>query len=176
MGQGDPPVVRVLTGRTVQFCSRTVQKPEPLLLGGTNPAPYPSTHGFHRVWQDLSGQISSSEFRVFLFMVAFRYPTVNCILFTMVLQCHCLMYWQPFYSKRVERHSLPHPHNEHQWGVNNWWSCILGNLSGTWSHISINKWLAGCISKYASDTPAIASWTVTTYFIYKGVTKYSQVF
>jgi len=69
-----------------------------------------------------------------------------------------------------------HPENERQSSVNNRWSCILGILSGTWSHISINKWLAAFMSKWANDIPAIASWTVTTYFIYKGATECSQAF
>jgi len=68
-----------------------------------------------------------------------QYPTVNCILFTMVLHYHFVMYWQPLYSKQLERRSLPHPENERQSSIINWWSCIVGNLSGAWSHVSINK-------------------------------------
>jgi len=130
-GQGNMPVAWVWTGRTVRFGSSTIQKPDPQLLGSPIPAPYLSTCRFRRVWLDMLGPISGSAFRVFLFMVAFRYPTVNCKILTLVLHCHFLMYWQPLYSKQVERHSLPHPENERQWSVNNWWSCILGNLSGT---------------------------------------------
>jgi len=110
-GPGNPPAFRVWTGKTVWFGSRTVQKPNRLLLGGPNPALYPSTGGFCRVWLDPSGPISGSVFRGFLFMVAFRYPTVNCKILTMVLHGHFLMYWQPLYSKQVERRSLPHPEN-----------------------------------------------------------------
>jgi len=40
-GPGNPPAVRIWTGKTVWFASRTVQKPDPLLLGGPNPDPYP---------------------------------------------------------------------------------------------------------------------------------------
>jgi hypothetical protein len=76
-GPGNPPAVRVRTGKTVRFGSRTVQKPDPQRLGGPNPDPYLSTRGFCRVWLDPSVPISGSVFRVFLFMVAFRYPTVN---------------------------------------------------------------------------------------------------
>jgi hypothetical protein len=43
---GNPPVVRVWTGKTVRFSSRPVQKPETELLGGPNPHPYRSTRGF----------------------------------------------------------------------------------------------------------------------------------
>ena len=76
-GPGNPPAVRVLAGKTVRFGSRTVQKPDPQCLGRPNPDLNPSTWGFCRVWLDGSVPISGSVFRVFLFMVAFRYPTVN---------------------------------------------------------------------------------------------------
>jgi len=171
-GPGNQPAVQFWTGKTVRFSSRTIQKPDPLLLGSPNPAPYPSTRRFRLVWLDSWGPISGSAFRVFLFIVVFSYPTVNCKILTMVLHCHFLMYWHPLYSKQVERHSLPHPENERQSSVNNWRSCIFGNLSGAWSHVSINKWLAAFMSKWENDIPAIASWTVTTYYIYKGATKW----
>ena len=166
----------VRKGKTVRFRSSTVQKPDPLLHCGPHPALYRSFRRFCRVWLDQSGRISSSAFRVYLCMVAFWYPTVNCKLLTMVLHCHFLMYWQPLYSEQVERRSLPHPENERQSSVNNLWSCILGNLCGAWSHASINKWLAAIMSKSPDGIPAIASWTVTTYFIYKGATKCSRAF
>jgi len=176
MGPGNPPAVRVWTGKTVRFGPRTVQKPDSQLFGGPNPAPYPSTPGYRRVWLYQSGSISGSAFQVFLFLVRFRYPTVNCKILTMVLHCHFLMYWKPLYSKQVERRSLPHPENERQSSVNIWRSCILGNLSRAGSHVSINKWLAAFMSKWANDIPAIASWTVTTHFIHKGATECSRAF
>ena len=40
-GQGNPPAVRVWTGSTVWFGSRTVQKPDPQLLGWAKPVPVP---------------------------------------------------------------------------------------------------------------------------------------
>jgi len=112
------------------FCSRPNRKPYLLPLGRPNPDPYPSTHRFSRVWLDLSVAISGSAFRVFLIMVAFWYLTVHCKILTMVQHSHFLMYWQPLYREQVERRSLPHPGNEHQQSVNNWLSCIVGNLSG----------------------------------------------
>jgi hypothetical protein len=45
-GPGNLPAVRVRTAKTVQFGSRQVQKPNPQLLGGPNPDPYPSTSVF----------------------------------------------------------------------------------------------------------------------------------
>ena len=63
-GPGKPPVVQVWTAKTGRFGSRTVQKPDPLSLGGPNPDQYPSTCGFRRVWLDPSVPISDSAFRV----------------------------------------------------------------------------------------------------------------
>jgi hypothetical protein len=76
-GLGNTPAVRVQTGKTVQFGSRTVQKPDAQRPGGPNPDPYPSTRGFYRVWLDPLVPISSSVYRVVLFLIAFRYPNVN---------------------------------------------------------------------------------------------------
>jgi len=63
-GRGNLPAVRVWTTKTGRFSSRTVQKHDPQTLGGPNLDPYPSTHGFRRVWLDLSVPISGSAFRV----------------------------------------------------------------------------------------------------------------
>jgi len=53
-GPGNPPAVRILTRKTVQFGSRPIQKPDPQLLGGPNPDPYPWTRGCCQVWLVLS--------------------------------------------------------------------------------------------------------------------------
>jgi len=95
MGPGIPPAVRVWTGMMVRFGSIPVQKPDPHLLGRPNPQPYLSTRGFCRVWLDPSVPISSSHFCVFLYMVAFRYPTVMCKILTLVHHCLCSFYWLP---------------------------------------------------------------------------------
>jgi len=76
-GPGIPPAVQVRTRKTVLFGSRTVQKPAAHHLGGPNQDLYPTTWGFCRAWLNLLVAISGSVFRVFLFMVAFRFPTVN---------------------------------------------------------------------------------------------------
>jgi len=91
-GRGNAPAERDRIGRTFRFGSGTVQKLDPLLLGGPNPAPYASSRGLPLVWLDPSGPISNSAFCVFLFMVAFRYPTVNSKSLTKVLHCHFLLY------------------------------------------------------------------------------------
>jgi len=113
-GPGNPPAVRVWTTKIVQFGSKPVQKPDPLHLGGPNPDLYPSTRGFCRVWLDLSVSISGSGIRVFLFIVAFRYPIANRKILTLVYRCPFLIYWLPLQSKTSENRSLPHPENESQ--------------------------------------------------------------
>ena len=66
---------------------------------------------------------------------------------------------------------LPYRAYEHQQSVNDFWSCIFGNMSGTWSQASINKDMAVFIGKYVREIPATSSGTVTTYFIYSATTK-----
>jgi len=105
-GPGNPPAVRVWTGKTVRFGSRTVQKPDRELLGGPNPYPYPSTRGFCRVWLDPSVPVSGSPFRVFLFMVAVTHVTVMCKISTLVHHSLYLFHWRPLYSKQGETSSL----------------------------------------------------------------------
>jgi len=107
-GPGNPPAVRVWTGKTVLFGSTTVQKPDPQLLGGPNPDPYPSTRGVCQGWLDPSVLISGFSFQVFLFMVAFRYPTILCKILTLVHHCLCSIYWLPLKSKQAETCSLLH--------------------------------------------------------------------
>jgi len=89
-----------------------VHKPDAELLGGPNPFPYPSTRGFCRVWLDPSVPVSSSPFRVFLFMVAVRYVTVMCKILTLVHHSLYLFHWWPLYSKQGETYSLLHPEVE----------------------------------------------------------------
>lgn len=76
-GPGKPPAVWVWTSKTVRFSSRKVYTPVLLLLGGPNEAQYLSTNGFRWDWLDLPGPIPGFALRVVLFMVAFRYRTVN---------------------------------------------------------------------------------------------------
>ena len=76
-GPGNPPALQVQNGKIVWFGSRTVQIPNLQCLGRPNPDPYLSTCGFCRVWLDQLVPISGSVFRVFLFMVSFKCPTVN---------------------------------------------------------------------------------------------------
>jgi len=86
-GLGKPPAVRVSTRYMVWFDSTAIHKPGPQRYGGPNPDPYPSTRWFRRVWLDPSVPISGSVFRVFLFVVAFRYPTVDRKISTFAHRC-----------------------------------------------------------------------------------------
>jgi len=151
-GPGNPPAVYVWTGTTVRLGSRTDQQHEPLFPGGPNAALYPSICGFRRVWLDPSGPISGYAFRVGPFMVAFRYPTFNRKILTMVRQCSFWMYWPPLQSKYVDRRSLPHPGNERQWSVNDFRSSILDTQSRHWLQIVIIEVLASFIGESKCDT------------------------
>jgi hypothetical protein len=86
MGRGDPPPVLVSTASTVQFISETVQIVDILRLGGANPDRYPTAHGLIWVWLDPCVPLSGSVIRVSRFIVAFRYPTANRKILTLV--CH----------------------------------------------------------------------------------------
>jgi hypothetical protein len=105
-GPGNPPAVRVWTGKTVQFRSSTVQYPDLVLLGGQNPYLYPSTRGFCLVWLDPSVPASGSPFRVVLFIVTVTYVTVMCKISTLIHHSLYLFHWQPLYSKQGETSSL----------------------------------------------------------------------
>jgi len=135
----------------VRFSARTVQKPDPLLLGSPNPDPYPSTIGFCRIWLHQSSPISDSAFQV-QFMVASRYPTVKGKILTTVCCCDFWIYWPPLQSKNEKWHDLCHPGIEHQRSVNNIWSFILCNMRGDWFQIVINKVLACWIGKIGMHT------------------------
>ena len=92
MGPGNVPAVWVRTAKMGQFRSRIKQTPDTLPLGGPIPDPCLPTHEVRQVQLDASVPISGSGFRVVLFMVAFRYPTVNGKILTLVCRCLVLMY------------------------------------------------------------------------------------
>jgi len=144
---GNQPAVWVWTGKTVRFSSRTVQKPDPLLLGRPNLAPYPSTHRFRWVWLDPSCPISGSAFQVVLFMVPFKYPNDNSKILTMVCCCSFWMHWPPSWSECVDKRSQTHPGNERQHSVNDFRYCILSTQSGHWLQRVISEVLASFIRK-----------------------------
>jgi len=64
-GPGNLPAVRVRTGRTVRFSSKTVQKPDSLRLALPDPVSYPSIDGFRLVWLDLQVQSPVLQLRLF---------------------------------------------------------------------------------------------------------------
>jgi hypothetical protein len=44
------------------------------------------------------------------------------------LHCHILpkwMYWSAFWRKRQMTRSLPHPKNQGQWSINDFWLCVM---------------------------------------------------
>jgi hypothetical protein len=84
---GNQAAVQVRTVKMVRFGSKPIQKADQLHLGGPNADPYPSTCGFCPVWLDQSVQVSGFSFRVFLFMVTFRYPISNHKILTSVYRC-----------------------------------------------------------------------------------------
>jgi hypothetical protein len=109
-GLDNTAVVQVWTKKTFLFGSRAVKEPVRLLLGGANQYTYPSTRGLCWVWFGPSVVISGSQFRVSLFMVAFRYPTTTkCKISTLVYHCHCMWYWLPFQLKQADTCSVLHP-------------------------------------------------------------------
>ena len=154
-GPGNPPEVWVLPTKTDRFGSLPIQKPDTLILGGPNSDPYPSTRGLCHDWRDLSGPISVSAFCVFLFMVAFIYPTVNCTILTLVYHWLFEMYWLPVYSKRGE---TPFQHNsktERQQSVNDFKSCKSSNWNVIWSMLAKIDILAAFIgNKQCCTLPA----------------------
>jgi len=151
-GPGNPTAVRVQTGRTVPFGSRTVQKPDAQGPGGPNPDPFPSTFGFCRVWLDASVPISGSVFRVVLFMVAFRYPTANRKILTFAGGCLFQMNQPPLSLKTRDTRSLPHPEHDSHRRVNDFWSCFMSNLGGDWMQTIINEVFAVFQTKSNSNT------------------------
>ena len=133
------PAVSVWNSETIQFGYGPDQQPDSLLLGRPNLNVHLSASRFCELCLDPSNAIYGSGFRVFLLMVALRYPTVNCRILTWVRLCLFSMYLPPAKSKTSEIHSLPHPENESQQRMNDFWSCIMGNLSGDLLQTCINE-------------------------------------
>jgi len=122
-GTDNVPAVRVPTTKTVRYNSRLVPKPNLRPRGGPNLYPYPSTRGFCWVLLDLSGPISGFAFRVVLYMVPFRDPTVNRKILTLIHHCLIWMNWPSWNLTKGEARSLDHSENEHQQSVNDLRSC-----------------------------------------------------
>jgi hypothetical protein len=136
---GNQPAVQVETAKTVWFGSQPVRKPDHLHHGGPNSDPYLSTHGSNRLWLDQSATISGARLWVVGFMVAFRYPIAIGKISTLVYRGPYLMYWPPLRSKTSEKSSMLQPANGSQRRVNDYWSCIFGNLSGNWMQMFKNE-------------------------------------
>jgi len=142
---GTLTAVRLRTTQTGRFGSSPIQVPEQLPFGRPNPKPYPSTNGLCRVLLDQSVPISSFVIRVSLFIVAFRYATVQRKILTFVRTCQLWMDWLPWWTKQTETHALPYPEDEHHWSVNDCCSCMLGNLEDDRFHVVRNIILAAVL-------------------------------
>jgi len=175
-GPGNPPVVQGWTANTGRFGSSAVEKPDPLTLGGPNLDLYPLTCGFCPGWAWCGSSNMRFCISVFTYMVAFRYTNVNRKILTLVHHGVVSTYWPSWFAKWAYSRPLPHHEIERQLSVNNFWSCIFGNISGAWSQVSIQKDMAALIGRYVQDIPTTLSGTVTTYFIYRATTKYSWAF
>jgi len=53
-----------------------------------------------------------------------------------------MKFWLPSDAERIATGSLPYPENERQRNVNNFWFCIMGNLTGNRFQSSIGQVLA----------------------------------
>jgi len=72
--------------------------------------------------------------------------------------------------------SLPHHENERQQSINDFGSCIIGNMTGAWSEVSIYKDIAAFMGRSMGNIPTTSSGTVTTNNIYTTTTKYLWTF
>lgn len=117
------------TVQTVQFRFRPLEEHYPLLLVESNLNITYSSLGFCHVCLDQTVTIHGSGYRVFVFIVTFRYPTANRKLFTFLPHCLVLMYCSPLWSKTRETHTMPHQENWSRQSVNHYWCSILGNRS-----------------------------------------------
>jgi len=69
-----------------------------------------------------------------------------------------MKYWPPSVLKTNETYSLPHPENECQWSVNDFWSCILVNLNIAWWPKFICEVMAAFSAKIVHNIIATPSW------------------
>jgi hypothetical protein len=141
-GLHNPPAIRIWTGTVGLFGSRPVSSILRFRIAGCK------------------------------FMVAFRYVTVDHRILISVSHSPFSMYWPPYWSKRIETHTRPHPENACQLSVINFGSCISGYMSGVWSQECINNINLAIMSQYVRNIPATSCRTITTDFIYGATTKY----
>jgi len=131
-GPGDPPAVQVWTAKTGRFGSRTVQKPNPLNLGGPILHPYPSTRGFRRVWLDPSVPISGSAFRVSylwshsdMLLLIVKYWHLYVKVHFRRISCLDVQNKHTHVLNHILKMSVNKSSTEHQQSVNNIWCCNL---------------------------------------------------
>jgi hypothetical protein len=121
MGPGSFPVVRVWTRKTVQFGSRPVQTPDPLLHGGRNLDPYPSTR---RICWDLLDIARNggpnikcwlSGFATYFHIQISFFSSHNVNFGTLMSISDVLA---SFIIRNTTASSLMHPKNKSQWRIN----------------------------------------------------------
>jgi hypothetical protein len=179
-GPGNPPAVRVWNATMGRFGSWPVQKPDLQTFGRPIPCPYLSTHGFRRVWADPSVAISGCAFRVShlwshsdVLMLNVKYWHW-CVTVHFRHVGHLDVQNQHTHApNHILKMSVCRASTERQQCVNDIWSCIFSNMSGTWLQASMKKDMAAFIGRYVRDILATSSGTVTTNFMYRATTKYS---
>jgi len=62
-----------------------------------------------------------------------------------------MIYWPCLRAKTIPTHSLPHAENQHQWSVNDFWACILANLSFALWQWFINRGTVAFSTKTVHD-------------------------
>jgi len=67
-------------------------------------------------------------------------------------------YWPPLYVKQIVIPCLPLLHNDHQWSINDCWSCIVGYLGGDRLLTVINEVLASSIGQSQWEMLLAISW------------------
>ena len=153
MGPGNPPAVWVWTRKTVQFGSKPVQKPDPLLLGGPSPDPYPLTRGFCLVWLDPSFPISASAFRVFLLLsysdILLLIVKDRCLYISVIFELVGTLW-----NANNMRYA---PYLILKMSVNDICYCVLGNMRGARLLIEPKAVLTAFIGTNESNTPPAPS-------------------
>jgi len=155
---GKQSVVQGQSTKTVRFGLGKVKNPDQLNKARLNLDLFVSTHGLCPGLLDMPVPIPCSSYWVFVFVVAYRYRTANCKILTLVCYYPFLMYWVSISWNTGETCCLPHPENESQRQVSDCRSCILGNQSGKWMQMFINKVQAIFVCKRECDTLPAPLW------------------
>jgi len=140
-GPGNLPAVWVLTANKVGCDSSHDLRHQRLVLGGPNRYPYMPTGRICQVWLYPSVPISGYGFMVFLFVVKFGNPTVNCKLLN--LACHCQFWFIGCFCNQITERHAPYPFLKMRvnwvWLIFSLGSLVSGVVSGC-RHSFIRYW------------------------------------